>query len=285
MMSTGTNSAAAAAILFPGSNAGERLKYIRKKSDLSRAVVAGTADVHITQNMLTSWESGRINISEEDLRALAKMYACKVENLVTPEELQAIRAYDRDPKVMNLRRAMRKSGEDKRNRKDAGKAKSHAKKADAGKVPQKKAAAPEGGQAAQKKAFSCSNGLETLAAAIKKARQDKGVDRTSAAGHAGMTDEAYGAFENGKGDITVTQLVSICKRLELSPSAVMEDAFNDKWLVFRAKPKDIYAALGVCLDHKIEHVLNIEDGFIRIYGNQKAVGRIFQNLGIVGDMK
>lgn len=100
-VSESTDAAQTAPVLFPGNSVGERLRFIREKNNLSRSFVAEF--ISVSGAMVGRYENGLNMISEKGLKTFAELYSCDVMELVTPNELEAIRQHDADPMVIRNR--------------------------------------------------------------------------------------------------------------------------------------------------------------------------------------
>lgn len=113
-VSESTDAAQTAPVLFPGNSVGERLRFIREKNNLSRSFVAEF--ISVSGAMVGRYENGLNMISEKGLKTFAELYSCDVMELVTPNELEAIRQHDADPVV--IRNRGNQSGQKKSTKKD-----------------------------------------------------------------------------------------------------------------------------------------------------------------------
>lgn len=55
---------------------------------------------------------------------------------------------------------------------------------------------------------------------IKQARKLKGLTQKEVANHFHMTQQQYSRFENGVFELNYTQIINICKLLDISPNEI-----------------------------------------------------------------
>ena len=61
---------------------------------------------------------------------------------------------------------------------------------------------------------------KTVGENIKQARKLKGLTQREVANHFCMTQQQYSRFENGVFELNYTQIIEICKLLDISPNEV-----------------------------------------------------------------
>ena len=292
-------------LLFPGSSVGERLTYIRKKNGLSRSFLSEF--VGISSTMLCRYETGKNQLSELRLGDFAALYSCKVGNLVSDEELAEIRRYDRDPGVIQARRAQEiykeqreavKAKKEKQAAKAAARKQEKAEKVEKSdlsskgkdndpghdELPVKPAAEPAAepkNELPESSKPLCGNALE-VAFICRTERAAKGIDAKDMAEKAGIPYDRYCAFEAGRQDICLTELFSLCRVLMISPTGLIKRAYTEDWHTFLAEnPKELCAAIGACVGNQLEYSWCGEETF-HVYGKRDVIEKIFQNLHIAG---
>lgn len=273
-----------AAPAFPGNTVGERLRSARKSFGMTAREIAEIGDLGVGQYTLFDYEKGKILISEEKLRKLAELYSCRLQDLATDKELEEIRAHDRNPVVAKARMRTKAAAATKTS-------KSHAKPeikttnaVSASTVqtepePDVKTAVTQGPQLTENAA--------NLAFLVKTERRKLGVTVKCLANALGMTQEEYMEFEAGRREISFSQLFPLGKALMLNPMNMVRYVSSEEWIMFRSdrSPKELYAALGVCLEHHIEYVNEIaEKGELQMFGNKEHIKKLFENLNIDGDV-
>ena len=272
-----------------GNTIGERLKSARKRMKYSQELVASASDINISNITLGRYERNERMVPEKLLYEFAALYCCDISDLATEEDLLQIRKYYENPHVLGGIVSRQDRG---------NKGKKRKKKKNAETQPAQEAAAennnteaasamgvPTPAPAVTDASAECvaRDEVRELAKKIKESRTEKGISAERLAEAVGIPLDAYDSFENGDGDITISQLSAVCKELRIGLADTVKEVFRNGWFAFYSEsPKDIYAALGVCVDHGIEHYADTSEALIRMYGDRERIETIFNNLQIHG---
>lgn len=271
-----------AAPAFPGNTVGERLRSARKSFGMTAREIAEIGDLGVGQYTLFDYEKGKILISEEKLRKLAELYSCRLQDLATDKELEEIKAHDRDPVVTKARMRTKAAAATKTSKSHA---KPEIKTTNAVSASTVQTEPEPDVKTAVTQEPQLTENAANLAFLVKTERRKLGVTVKCLANALGMTQEEYMEFEAGRREISFSQLFPLGKALMLNPTNMVRNVSSEEWFMFRSdrSPKELYAALGVCLEHHIEYDDKIvEKGELHLFGNKEHIKKLFENLNIDG---
>ena len=298
-------------VLFPGSTVGERLKYARTQAGLSAALVGGVlgiSDVSIRNN-----EEGRTRIPYSRLEACAREYGCKVENLATVDECKEMRAYEANNAKML--QCVKKAGDaHKANREKAKQEKAKAarklSKAPKGLIPveaakpvtektarkaetverlyvqpvqPQPAKAPVIAAAPTEEHETLTFSTENVGKSFKAYRVGSRLSCEEMASRARLSVERYIRCEEGTERVTPLEFILLCHASRLNPDRMMAEAMTCRWVTFYSdKPVEVYAVLGLCVDHNFEYENHVGSGKVIAYCDPDYFEGLLRNLGIQG---
>ena len=277
---------------------GERLNRARTKSGLTWEQI--TARSGFTDVTIRSYEKGVRLPSQEAIKSLARCYSLTVYDIVSVREYR------------NLRKGKRGKASTRSSSK--GKAKTAGvldtsvepvREPDEQAVEQKASADPvpagpvEQGLSAdikssvQKETSSASDESEDALSeeakefgrCARKYREKCGLTTFQAADALGISDSHYQGIEDGKKDITLSQMVSMSKLLRMRMDLIASEVFKSRWRVFiPADRLDMYAMIGVCMDHKFMYEIAEDYQSLNIFCNAEDIDSIMKNIRIKGQL-